>query len=63
MKVILTIAAGRRLTMSGLIPQLLAQEGWDELHVWVNSQNYDDTVFLSKLPALDSRIKLKFLET
>ena len=62
MKVILTIAAGRRLSMSGLIPQLLAQEGWDEMHVWVNTKEQDDLAFLAELPKLDSRIKLKFLE-
>lgn len=62
MKVIITIAAGRRLSMSGLIPQLLAQEGWDEMHVWVNTTVKDDIDFLFALPKLDSRIKLKFLQ-
>lgn len=62
MKVILTIAAGRRLSMSGLIPQLLAQEGWDELHVWVNTKEQDDLHFLRALPGLDPRIKLKYLK-
>jgi hypothetical protein len=62
MKVILTIAAGRRITMSSLIPQLLAEDGWDEMHIWMNTNNHDDLVFLSQLPKLDSRIKLQFLD-
>lgn len=62
MKVILTIAAGRRLSMSGLIPQLLKQEGWDELHIWINTKEDDDVAFLVKLPELDTRIRLKFIK-
>jgi hypothetical protein len=45
-----------------LIPQLLAEDGWDEMHVWMNTNNHDDLVFLSQLPKLDSRIKLQFLD-
>jgi hypothetical protein len=49
--------------MSALIPQLLAQEGWDEMHIWVNTQVLDDQKFLAALPDLDARIKLKFIKS
>ena len=53
-KVTIVIPAGRRRYLELLIPQILAQEGWDELQVWLNTKEPDDIAYISGLPALDS---------
>lgn len=59
MKVCIVIPAGRRKFLRLLVPQILAQGGWDELHVWVNTGDLDDYNWISCLPEIDSRIILK----
>ena len=56
--IVLCIPAGRRRYMEVLIPQLLRETGWDELQVWVNTNDADDISYLNGLPALDQRIRL-----
>lgn len=41
-----------------LIPQLLKQEGWDELQIWENTLNVDDQIFISKIATFDPRIRV-----
>jgi hypothetical protein len=57
-RVVLTIPAGRRRYLDVLIPQILREEGWDELQVWVNTADADDLAHLNGLPRLDPRIRL-----
>lgn len=57
-KVCLTIPAGRRRYMELLAPQLLREQGWDELQIWVNTADPDDRAYLESLPARDPRIRL-----
>ena len=40
--VIVAIPAGRRKYLELLIPQLLREEGFDELQLWLNAENRED---------------------
>lgn len=57
-KICLTIPAGRQRYMELLVPQLLREEGWDELQIWVNTADPADRAYLESLPARDPRIRL-----
>jgi hypothetical protein len=57
-KISLVIPAGRRRYLELLIPQILKQEGWDDLSIWINTTDPGDLAYLQLLPALDSRISL-----
>jgi hypothetical protein len=54
----LTIPAGRRRYLDLLIPQLLREQGWDELQIWVNTTRPEDLAYIDGLPSLDPRIRL-----
>jgi hypothetical protein len=58
-KVCLVIPAGRERYLRVLIPQLLKQEGWDSLKLWVNTKDSNDLQYIQTLPSLDSRICLE----
>src|SRR5512139_2506516 len=60
-KVTVCIPAGRQRYMEVLIPQILREEGWDELQIWVNTDNAADVTYLNSLPLLDHRIRLLHL--
>jgi len=57
-KVELVIPAGRKRYMDILIPQLLREEGWNILNIWVNTKNTDDLNYINGLIGLDERIKI-----
>lgn len=57
-KVTIVIPAGRRRYMELLIPQILREDGWDELQVWLNTRVPDDIAYICGLPALDERIRV-----
>ncbi|MCB2058918.1 MAG: hypothetical protein R3E09_04915 [Novosphingobium sp.] len=44
--------------MELLIPQILREDGWDELQIWLNTTEPDDVSYIRGLPALDKRIRV-----
>ena len=57
-RVCLVIPAGRRRYLEVLIPQILREEGWDTLQIWLNTIAPEDLSYLRGLPSLDPRIQL-----
>jgi hypothetical protein len=57
-KVSLVIPAGRQRYLELLIPNILKQDGWDELKIWINTTNPQDLNYIERLPNLDKRISL-----
>lgn len=57
-KTTIVIPAGRKRYLEILIPNILKQTGWDELHVWKNTLELEDTEYIDQLSNLDNRIKI-----
>jgi hypothetical protein len=57
-RISIVIPAGRQRYMELLIPQLLREQGWDELQIWVNTTVRGDLDYLEQLLSLDQRIRL-----
>jgi len=55
-KIIIVIPAGRKRYLEILIPNILSQDGWDELHIWKNTSEPIDVQYIDSLKILDSRI-------
>jgi hypothetical protein len=55
-RTIIVIPAGRQRYLEILIPNILAQSGWDELHIWKNTTENSDIQYIESLKLLDPRI-------
>jgi hypothetical protein len=58
-KVCVVIPAGRKKYLQLLVPQILAERGWDELRVWANTIVESDLTYIRSLPSLDQRIRIE----
>jgi hypothetical protein len=55
-RTVIVIPAGRRRYLELLIPQILDEPGWNELHLWANTTDSQDLDYLRSLD--DPRIKV-----
>jgi hypothetical protein len=57
-KTVVCIPAGRKRYLKILIPQLLQQNGVDEIQLWKNTSVLEDVEYIDSLVSLDDRIKI-----
>ncbi len=57
-RVVVVIPAGRRRYLELLIPQILREPGWDEVHLWANTTIGQDLADLREVASQDERISV-----
>lgn len=57
-KTVIVVPAGRRRYLEVLLPNILKQTGWDELHFWKNTTDEIDIKCIECLVDVDPRIKI-----